>query len=114
MASKTPSPALAALVTRSYPIEADVWADFWQRLAAKELHPGEAVAVLSSLTTQMPDGASVSALLGSLRAGNPQPAAPARTPSERRGPPSPAEPNARIPEADRDRRDGSMPAPPKS
>lgn len=79
MASKTPSPALAALVTRSYPIEADVWADFWQRLAAKELHPGEAVAVLSSLTTQMPDGGSVSALLGSLRAGNPQPAAPART-----------------------------------
>lgn len=78
MASKTPSPALAALVTRSYPIEADVWADFWQRLAAKELHPGEAVAVLSSLTTQMPDGASVSALLSSLRAGNPQPAAPAR------------------------------------
>jgi anthranilate phosphoribosyltransferase len=79
VASKTPSPALAALVTRSYPIEADVWADFWQRLAAKELHPGEAVAVLSSLTTQMPDGASVSALLSSLRAGNPQPAAPART-----------------------------------
>jgi anthranilate phosphoribosyltransferase len=78
VASKTPSPALAALVTHSYPIEADVWADFWQRLAAKELHPGEAVAVLSSLTTQMPDGASVSALLSSLRAGNPQPAAPAR------------------------------------
>ena len=76
MASKTPSPALAALVTHSYPIEADVWAEFWQRLAAKELHPGEAVAVLSSLTTQMPDGASVSALLGSLRAGNPQPSAP--------------------------------------
>lgn len=79
MASKTPSPALAALLTRSYPIEADVWADFWQRLAAKDLHPGEAVAVLSSLTTQMPDGASVSALLSSLRAGNPQPAAPALT-----------------------------------
>jgi anthranilate phosphoribosyltransferase len=79
VASKTPSPALAALVTRSYPIEPDVWADFWQRLAAKELYPGEAVAVLSSLTTQMPDGASVSALLSSLRAGNPQPVAPART-----------------------------------
>lgn len=79
MASKTPSPALAALLTRSYPIEAGVWADFWQRLAAKELHPGEAVAVLSSLTTQMPDGPSVSALLGSLRAGNPQPAAPVHT-----------------------------------
>jgi anthranilate phosphoribosyltransferase len=79
VASKTPSPALAALVTHGYPIEADVWADFWQRLAAKELHPGEALAVLSSLTTQMPDGPSVSALLGSLRAGNPEPAAPART-----------------------------------
>jgi anthranilate phosphoribosyltransferase len=79
VASKIPSPALAALVTRSYPIQAEVWADFWQRLAAKELHPGEAVAVLSSLTTQMPDGASVSALLSSLRAGNPQPAAPTRT-----------------------------------
>jgi anthranilate phosphoribosyltransferase len=78
VASQTPSPALAALVTRSYPIEADVWADFWQRLAAKALHSGEAVAVLSSLTTQMPDGASVSALLSSLRAGNPRPAAPAR------------------------------------
>jgi anthranilate phosphoribosyltransferase len=78
VASKTPSPALAALVTRSYPIEADVWADFWHRLAAKELHPGEAVAVLSSLTTQMPDGASVSALLSTLRTTNPQPAVPAR------------------------------------
>jgi anthranilate phosphoribosyltransferase len=79
VASKIPSPALAALVTRSYPVQADVWADFWRRLAAKELHSGEAVAVLSSLTTQMPDGPSVSALLSSLRAGNPQPAAPART-----------------------------------
>lgn len=78
MASKTPSPALAALVTQRYPIEPDVWADFWQRLAAKELHPGEAVAVLSSLTTRMPDGPSVSALLGSLRAGNPQPDPPSR------------------------------------
>jgi anthranilate phosphoribosyltransferase len=79
MASKAPSPALAALVTRSYPIGADVWADFWQRLAAKELVSGEALAVLSSLTTQMPDGASVSALLSSLRARNPQPDPPART-----------------------------------
>jgi anthranilate phosphoribosyltransferase len=79
MASKAPSPALAALVTRRYPIQADVWADFWQRLAAKELAAGEALAVLSSLTTQMPDGASVSALLSSLRARNPQPDPPART-----------------------------------
>jgi anthranilate phosphoribosyltransferase len=74
-----PSQALAALVTQSYPISEDVWGDFWDRLAAKELHPGEALAVLSSLTTRMPDGASVSSLLESLRARNPQPAPPTRT-----------------------------------
>jgi anthranilate phosphoribosyltransferase len=74
-----PSEALAALVTQRYPISEDVWGDFWDRLAAKELHPGEALAVLSSLTTRMPDGASVSSLLGSLRQRNPQPGAPART-----------------------------------
>src|SRR5438270_6172932 len=74
-----PSPALAALVTQRYPISEDVWGDFWDRLAAKELHPGEALAVLSSLTTRMPDGASVSSLLSSLRARNPQPGPPSRT-----------------------------------
>jgi len=71
-----PSEVLAALVTQRYPIAAEVWGDFWDRLAAKELHPGEALAVLSSLTTRMPDGVSVSALLASLRERNPNPGPP--------------------------------------
>jgi anthranilate phosphoribosyltransferase len=74
-----PSQALAALVTQRYPISEEVWGDFWDRLAGKSLHAGEALAVLSSLTTRMPDGASVSSLLSSLRGRNPQPGPPART-----------------------------------
>ena len=42
-----PSEALEALVTQSYPIPAEVWGDFWDRLAARELHPGEALAVVT-------------------------------------------------------------------
>ena len=79
MSSKTPSELLAALVTRRYPIAVEVWGDFWDRLSSRDLHPGEALAVLSSLTTQIPDGASVSTLLDSLRARNPQPGPPSRT-----------------------------------
>jgi anthranilate phosphoribosyltransferase len=75
---KTPSPVLEALVTQRYPIPAAVWDDFWDRLASKTLHPGEALAVVTSLTSRLPDGASVSELLSSLRARNPQPAPPAR------------------------------------
>ena len=79
MPSKTPSELLAALVTQRYPIPAEVWGDFWDRLSARDLHPGEALAVLSSLTTQIPDGASVSTLLDSLRERNPQPGPPPKT-----------------------------------
>jgi anthranilate phosphoribosyltransferase len=80
MPSKPPaSEALAALVTQRYPISTEVWGDFWDRLAAKQLHPGEALAVLTSLTTRMPDGQSVSTLLESLRERNPRPEAPSRT-----------------------------------
>ncbi len=78
MPSKTPSEALAALVTQRYPIPEEVWGDFCDRLAEKALHPGEALAVLASLTTRMPDGASVSALLRAMRARNPQPEPPSR------------------------------------
>jgi anthranilate phosphoribosyltransferase len=78
MPSKTPSEALAALVTQRYPIPEEVWGDFWDRLAGKSLHPGEALAVLASLTTRIPDGASVSALLGSLKERNPRPDPPPR------------------------------------
>ena len=76
MPSKSPSELLAALVTRRYPIPVEVWGDFWDRLSSRDLHPGEALAVLSSLTTQIPDGASVSNLLDSLRERNPQPGPP--------------------------------------
>lgn len=79
MPSKPPSEVLAALVTQRYPIPQEAWGDFWDRLGKKELHPGEALAVLASLTTRMPDGASVSTMLSSLRERNPQPAPPART-----------------------------------
>jgi anthranilate phosphoribosyltransferase len=78
MPGKTPSEALAALVTQRYPISEEVWGDFCDRLAEKALHPGEALAVLASLTTRMPDGASVSALLRAMRARNPRPDPPSR------------------------------------
>ena len=68
-----PSEVLAALADRGAPIPAEVWGDFWDRLGKQELHPGEALAVLVSLTTRTPDGASISALLQSLRDRNPQP-----------------------------------------
>src|ERR1700751_880370 len=73
-----PSEALAALVTQRYPISEEVWGDFWDRLAAKSLHPGEALAVLASLTTKIPDGVSVAALLASLKERNPRPDPPSR------------------------------------
>jgi len=77
MPGKT-SAALEALVTQSYPIPAEVWGDFWDRLAGKELHPGEALAVVTALTSRLPDGTSVSTLLSSLRERNSQPDPPAR------------------------------------
>jgi anthranilate phosphoribosyltransferase len=79
MPSKTPSELLAALVTQRYPVSAEVWGDFWDRLGSKALHPGEALAVLSSLTSRMPDGESVGIMLASLRERNPQPNPPSRT-----------------------------------
>jgi anthranilate phosphoribosyltransferase len=74
-----PSEVLAALVTQRYPIPTEVWGDFWDRLGAKALNPGEALAVLSSLTTRMPDGVSVSNCLASLRERNPRPEPPGHT-----------------------------------
>jgi len=75
---KSKSEALEALVTQRYPIPAAVWDDFWDRLAGGGLQPGEALAVVTSLTSRLPDGESVSELLSSLRARNPQPAPPER------------------------------------
>ena len=74
-----PSAVLAALVTQKYPISEEIWGDFWDRLRARELHSGEALAVVCSLTTRLPDAASIAALLSSLRARNDQPDPPERT-----------------------------------
>lgn len=70
---------LANLVNRRYPISEELWGNFWDRLRGRELRDGEALALVCSLTTLTPDAASVSALLRSLRARNPQPDPPART-----------------------------------
>jgi anthranilate phosphoribosyltransferase len=78
MPGKTPSESLAALVTQRYPVSEEAWGDFCDRLADKALHPGEALAVLASLTTRMPDGASVNGLMRAMRARNPQPDPPSR------------------------------------
>ncbi len=78
MPKPSPSPALEALVTHAYPISAEIWGNFWDRLGAGELEQGEALAVVSSLTSQIPDGTSVSALIASLRERNPQPAPPSQ------------------------------------
>jgi anthranilate phosphoribosyltransferase len=58
---------LAALVRRDQPVPKEAWHAFWDRLRARTLHPGEALAVVSSLSTRAPDAASVQALLNSLR-----------------------------------------------
>lgn len=79
MPTSPQSEVLADLVNRRYPISEELWGDFWDRLRGRELRDGEALALVCSLTTRTPDGESVSALLRSLRARNPQPDPPART-----------------------------------
>jgi len=69
---------LADLVSHKYPISAEVWGNFWDRLRERELEAGEALAVVCSLTTHTPDGESVSALLRSLQERNPRPDPPSQ------------------------------------
>jgi anthranilate phosphoribosyltransferase len=69
---------LADLVAHKYPISEEVWGNFWDRLGARELEQGEALAVVCSLTTLTPDGESVSALLRSLQERNPRPDPPSQ------------------------------------
>ena len=58
---------LVALVQKNYPISKDMWRSFWDRLRNRTLRPGEAAALVASLSTQTPDATSVNALLASLR-----------------------------------------------
>lgn len=78
-----PSPerdALVALTNREYPVSQAMWRSFWGRLRGRTLRPGEAVALVSSLSTRTPDVDSVSALLESLRESDQQ-LFPPRSPS---------------------------------
>jgi hypothetical protein len=79
MPTKPENEVLEALVNRRYPVSDELWGDFWDRLGTRELRPGEALAFVCVLSTRMPDGASIAALLRSLRARNPQPDPPAQT-----------------------------------
>lgn len=58
---------VGTLVARDHPVPVETWRDFWDRLHDAKLRPGEAVAVLSSLSTRMPEDGTLGALLSSLR-----------------------------------------------
>ncbi|MEV0375463.1 hypothetical protein AB0I10_37860 [Streptomyces sp. NPDC050636] len=67
---------LHSLVARTRPVDTETWDDFWDRLQRKELHTGEALAVISSLSTRMPDARTVAAFLTSLEGRRAQAPAP--------------------------------------
>jgi anthranilate phosphoribosyltransferase len=53
---------LAALVGRT-PVDLRTWCEFFDRLHGKQLRPGEAAAVLSSLSSRLPEHGTLAALL---------------------------------------------------
>jgi anthranilate phosphoribosyltransferase len=65
---------LAALVNRDHPVDVDMWRCFWDRLRNGRLRRGEAVALLASLSTRLPDDATLRALRTSLHETTPRPA----------------------------------------
>lgn len=69
---------VTALVNRGHPIGVEMWQSFWDRLHTGKPPRGEAVALVSSLSTQMPDETSLSALLTSLEERRKQPKPPTR------------------------------------
>ncbi len=70
--------ALVALVNRDYPVSQETWRSFWDGLRERRLRPGEALALVSSLSTRTPDAGSVGALLASLEERNEHPPPPLR------------------------------------
>ncbi|WP_407563178.1 hypothetical protein [Streptomyces sp. 184] len=62
-----PTDVLPALVAHR-PVDEASWHDLWERAAHKALLPGEALGVVASLTTRLPDADTVVALLDSLDA----------------------------------------------
>ncbi|MBV9013758.1 MAG: hypothetical protein JO272_17260 [Pseudonocardiales bacterium] len=57
---------LDALINRKSPVDLDMFRVFWDRLERRQLHPGEAAAVLACLSTRMPSAATVEILVHSL------------------------------------------------
>ncbi len=57
---------LATLVRRGDPVDRETWRSFLDRLTAGRLRPGEAAAVLASLSTALPDHATLDSFLGCL------------------------------------------------
>ncbi|WP_342238494.1 hypothetical protein [Inquilinus sp. OTU3971] len=70
-----------ALIARDRPVPPAAWHDLWDRLQAGSVAPVEAASILSSLSTGLPDHATIVALLGSLaeRRPGPKPVLPAGT-----------------------------------
>ncbi|MGP4001272.1 anthranilate phosphoribosyltransferase [Streptomyces sp. 8N706] len=58
--------AVAALIEQDRPVDLPVWRSFWDRLHEGALRRGETVALLASLSTRMPDHATLTGLLDSL------------------------------------------------
>lgn len=60
---------IGTLLTRGrMPVSEEMWGCFWDRLHDGNLAPGEAAAVLASLSTSVPDDRTLCALLASLQA----------------------------------------------
>ncbi|MFG2918784.1 anthranilate phosphoribosyltransferase [Kitasatospora sp. NPDC048298] len=57
---------LRALIDRDRTVDQEMWGSFWDRLRDGALRSGETVALLSSLSTLMPDGDTLVAMLRSL------------------------------------------------
>ncbi|GAB1510089.1 hypothetical protein [Actinophytocola sp. KF-1] len=57
---------LATLVRRDEPVGRAAWRSFLDRVTARRLRPGEAAAVLASLSTALPDTATLGAFAGCL------------------------------------------------
>ncbi|GAB3439467.1 anthranilate phosphoribosyltransferase [Actinophytocola sediminis] len=72
------SGVLDGLVNQRADVGLDDWRSFWDRLEAGEVERGEAVAVLSSLATRLPDHETLCGLLASFD--ERRPPAPARWP----------------------------------
>jgi hypothetical protein len=49
------SELVAALVEGSGPVGMEMFRSFWDRVRQRRLDPGEAVAVLTALSTRMPE-----------------------------------------------------------